>query len=146
MSRVVKIESSDHLLSVIKQNGYVVIIITKPNDWPSEQFTNKCAEYSRLFPFIQFGYIDATIAQSLTGRVSIDYVPTTIFYRNGVLHTQIIGTDYATMEKNLAFTRRDGPSLVPPRQNTGREAHYSAPINAAIFSRHKKMGTFAPKK
>lgn len=146
MSKVIKIESKDHLLSVIRQNGYVVIIIAKPNDWPSEQFANKCAEYSRLFPFIQFGTTDATLAQFLTGGVSVDYVPTTIFYRNGAFHTQIIGTDYATMEKNLTFARRDGPSLVPPRQNTGREAHYSAPINSAIFPRHRKAGALAPAK
>jgi hypothetical protein len=119
------------------QSGYVIIIFGREGDWPSEHMTAKCAEYSRAFPYISFGTVDSSVAGTLVGGAMLTCVPTTAIYRSGVMCGRIEGTDYASLERALESTRRDGAALIVGQQHASPRNYMNIPLNAAIFAPRK---------
>ncbi len=141
MSRVVKCNDPQRVEEFIKQKGYVAIIYTRESDWPSQIFAEKCAEYSRDFPFVTFVVVVVRPEDTiLVSRAPLAFVPTTVFFRNGISRGQVVGTDYASMERSLAAMRADGYSLVPAVQDKTSVYH---PQEESSFRSTRTMSAVA---
>lgn len=137
MSRVSKITTAEQLRTMINLRGYVAIIFVGINDWPSNQFAEKCAEYSRTFPYVRFATAPVELAGACVGGTHLTFIPTTAIYRNGILCMQVVGTDYLGIEKILVATRKDGYSLTTLAP-VGGNYMLLAPPNLPIFPARRK--------
>lgn len=144
MSRVVHIRdftAVDHLIK--NSHGYVAVVYVKDNDLPSQLFMNKCAEYSRVYPFIIFAIVHIKEGECpLVFRVPLSYVPTTAFFRSGRQYSQLVGTDWIGAERILDAMRADAPSLAPATK--GPSTVYQPPPSANYIHWHIRKRVPAP--
>ncbi len=109
-------EFNEHL----KYPGYLVAIFIRDGDFGCEQIGARCAEYSRLYPFVRFVSISVQPGEKIQiSGMCLTFVPTIAIYRAGRFRNVIAGTDYSAIEKCLAETRRDGNALVNVAQEAG---------------------------
>lgn len=139
MSRVIILETRDQLRAFVNQRGYAALIFAQSGDWACDQLTARCASYSREYPHVSFAIVKPTASRDVNiGNTPLSFIPTTVVYRAGKPHAQVIGTDYAQIEKILAESRRDGTSLAmnPVHNTQGRLA--AQRDNHAILRAHAK--------
>lgn len=115
MSRVLHIYDFGNVEKLVKSTpGFVAIVYIKENDHPSQLFMSKCAEYSRVYPFIIFAIVHIKDGESpLVFRVPLAYVPTTAFFRDGKQYGQLVGTDWLGAERILTSIRASTSSQAP---------------------------------
>lgn len=111
MARIIPLTTNEQIHHAISAAGYNILLLIQQHDLPSSLTMSQCARYSREYPFVKFYSIDIGQNSDLIHQFGLSYVPTMMFYRNGRKIHQLVGTDYATIERMLNSARVDGYGL-----------------------------------